>query len=84
MHTLWLLLIGGIIGALAASLTSKNLPMGWVGNILAGLLGSWLGEQFLGTWGPSAAGLSLFPSIIVAVILVLITSLVFKSMNNNQ
>lgn len=55
--------------------------MGFIGNIINGLLGSWLGERLLGSWGPELAGMALFPSIIGAVVLVLLTSLVFSSMN---
>ena len=80
METLWTLLIGGIIGAFAGYLTSRDLPMGWIGNIIAGLVGSWLGQSLLGSWGPSVAGMALLPSILGAVILVLITSLVFSGM----
>lgn len=81
MGLLWQLLIGAIIGAVAGALTSRDLPMGWIGNIIAGLIGSWLGEALLGSWGPTVAGMAIAPSIIGAVILVLITSLVFGSMN---
>jgi uncharacterized membrane protein YeaQ/YmgE (transglycosylase-associated protein family) len=80
MNTLWMLLIGGIIGSVAGYLTSRDLPMGIIGNIIAGLLGSWLGERFLGTWGPEVAGMAIFPSIVGAVVLVLLTSLVVSSM----
>lgn len=80
MGLLWQLLIGAIIGAVAGALTSRNLPMGWIGNIIAGLVGSWLGEMLLGGWGPEVAGMSIVPSIIGAVILVLITSMVFSNM----
>lgn len=82
MGLLWQLLIGAIIGAVASALTSKGLPMGWIGNIIAGLVGSWLGEMILGSWGPSVAGMAIAPSIIGAVILVLITSMIFSNMNN--
>ena len=81
MGTLWTLLIGAIIGAFAGYLTSRNLPMGWIGNIIAGLVGSWLGERLLGSWGPQIAGMALVPSIIGAVILVLLTSMIFSNMN---
>ena len=37
METLWILLIGGVIGAFAGYLTSRDLPMGWIGNIIAGM-----------------------------------------------
>lgn len=80
METLWTLLVGGIIGAFAGYLTSRDLPMGWIGNIIAGLIGSWLGQSLLGSWGPIVAGMALLPSILGAVILVLLTSLVFSGM----
>lgn len=83
MGILWMLLIGGIIGAFAGYLTSRDLPMGWVGNIIAGIVGSWLGENLLGSFGPEIAGMALLPSIIGAVVLVLITSLIFSNMNKN-
>lgn len=81
MSLLWQLLIGAIIGAIAGALTSRDLPMGWIGNIIAGLVGSWLGEMLLGGWGPEVAGMAIVPSIIGAVILVLITSMLFANMN---
>lgn len=34
---LWSLIIGGIIGAIAGALTSRDLPAGWIGNIVADL-----------------------------------------------
>ncbi|AEJ23078.1 transglycosylase associated protein [Weissella koreensis KACC 15510] len=48
--------------------------MGWISNIVAGLIGSWLGETLLGSWGPHLAGMALFPSIIGAVIVVILVS----------
>lgn len=81
MQLIWQLLIGAIIGAVAGYLTSRDLPMGFIGNIIAGLIGSWLGESLLGSFGPEVAGMSLLPSIIGAVILVLLTSLIFSAVN---
>ncbi|MDN6196047.1 MAG: GlsB/YeaQ/YmgE family stress response membrane protein [Atopostipes suicloacalis] len=81
MGLLWQLLIGAIIGAVAGALTSRDVPMGWIGNIIAGLVGSWLGEMLLGSWGPNVAGMALVPSILGAVILVVIVSMVFSGMN---
>ena len=46
--------------------------MGIIANIIAGLVGSTIGQAILGTWGPSLAGI--VPSIIGAVILVAIVS----------
>lgn len=74
MHLIWALIVGAIIGAIAGALTSKGKSMGWIANIVAGLIGSWLGESLLGDWGPKLAGMALIPSIIGAVIIVLIAS----------
>ena len=78
MGMLWRLLVGGIIGAFAGYLSSRDLPMGWIGNIIAGLLGSWLGEKIIGSWGPQLSGMAIVPSILGAVILVVITSFIFN------
>ena len=71
------MIVGAIIGVIAGALTSKDMPAGWIGNIVAGLVGAWLGQSLLGTWGPSLAGMALVPSIIGAVILVVIVSVIF-------
>lgn len=44
MHTLWVLIVGAVIGAIGA-LTSKGQSMGWIANIVAGLVGSFIGEK---------------------------------------
>ncbi|MCY9806993.1 GlsB/YeaQ/YmgE family stress response membrane protein [Lentilactobacillus senioris] len=74
---LWSIIVGAIIGAIAGAATNRGSSMGWIANILAGLIGSWLGQTLLGTWGPSLAGMALFPSILGAIILVLIVSALF-------
>lgn len=84
LHLIWVLIIGAVIGIIAGALTSRDMPMGWIGNIIAGLLGSWLGEMILGTWGPTVAGMAIFPSIIGAVILVLIVSFLFGLRKNKS
>lgn len=48
--------------------------MGWIANIVAGLVGSAIGQGILGNWGPSLAGMALIPSIVGAVILVAVVS----------
>ncbi|MGY5258047.1 GlsB/YeaQ/YmgE family stress response membrane protein [Lactiplantibacillus plantarum] len=74
---LWSLIVGGVIGALAGAITSRDVSMGIIGNIIAGLVGAWIGQALLGTWGPSLAGMALVPSILGAIILVLIVSAIF-------
>jgi uncharacterized membrane protein YeaQ/YmgE (transglycosylase-associated protein family) len=74
MHWLWVLIVGGVIGAIAGAITSKGKSMGWIANILAGLVGSSLGQAIFGSWGPSVADMALIPSILGAVILVAVVS----------
>ncbi|MFX3617768.1 MAG: GlsB/YeaQ/YmgE family stress response membrane protein [Sporolactobacillus sp.] len=74
-----MLIVGAVIGILAGAITHRGMPAGWIGNIIAGLVGSWLGEALLGSWGPQVAGMALIPSIIGAVILVLIVSFIMGS-----
>lgn len=56
--------------------------MGWIANILAGLVGSFVGQALLGTWGPSLAGMALIPSIVGAVIMVAVVSFFLSRMNH--
>lgn len=78
MGFIWAIIVGTVIGALAGAITNNGQSMGWIANIVAGLIGSAIGQALLGSWGPSLAGMALIPSIIGAVILVLIVSFVVK------
>lgn len=81
MHWLWVLIVGAIIGAIAGAITSKGQSMGWLSNIIAGLIGSSLGEAFLGSWGPQLAGMAIIPSIVGAIILVALVSFIMSRLN---
>lgn len=78
LHFIWVLLIGAIIGSVAGWLTNRGGSMSWIANIIAGLIGSALGEHILGFWGPIVAGMAIIPSVIGAVILVLIVSVLLR------
>ncbi|MDY4035154.1 GlsB/YeaQ/YmgE family stress response membrane protein [Streptococcus dysgalactiae] len=82
MGLIWTLLVGALIGVIAGALTKRGGSMGWIANIAAGLIGSYVGQALLGIWGPSLAGMALIPSIIGAVIVVIITSFVLSKTNN--
>ncbi|KZK38403.1 GlsB/YeaQ/YmgE family stress response membrane protein [Lactococcus taiwanensis] len=79
---IWSLIVGAIIGLIAGAITNKGGSMGWIANILAGLVGSFVGQTLLGTWGPSLAGMALIPSIIGAVIVVAVVSFILARMNH--
>lgn len=81
LHWLWVLIVGGVIGLIAGALTGRGQSMGWIANILAGLIGSSIGQALLGSWGPQVAGMAIMPSILGAIILVLIVSFVLGMTN---
>lgn len=76
LHWIWVLIVGGVIGLIAGALTGHGKSMNWIANILAGLIGSSLGQALLGVWGPQVAGMAIVPSILGAVILVIIVAFV--------
>ena len=78
---IWSLIVGALIGLIDGAITKKGSSMGWIANILAGLVGSFVGQALLGTWGPSLAGMALIPSIVGAVIVVAVVSFVLSKMN---
>lgn len=77
MSWIWALIVGGLIGLIAGAITKRGGSMGIISNIIAGLVGSAIGQGMLGAWGPQLAGMAVIPSVIGAVILVLIVSFVF-------
>ena len=79
---IWSLIVGAIIGVIAGAITSKGKSMGWIAYILAGLVGSAVGQALLGSWGPSLAGMALMPSIIGAVIVVAVVSFFLSKMGD--
>lgn len=74
MGFIWSLIVGGLIGLIAGAITKKGSSMGWIANIIAGLVGSSVGQALFGSWGPSFAGMALIPSILGAVIVVVVVS----------
>lgn len=79
---IWSLIVGAIIGVIAGAITNKGKSMGWIANILAGLVGSFVGQALLGSWGPSLAGMALIPSIVGAVVVVAVVSFFLGRANN--
>lgn len=76
LHLLWVLLIGIVIGAIGSLIVGRDMPGGWIGNLIGGLLGAWLGERLLGAWGPQVAGMAVIPAVIGAMVVVFIISLI--------
>lgn len=77
LQIIWWIIIGLIVGALARFLVPGRDPMGWIGTILLGIAGSFLGG-FIGSliW-PPASGSYLQPggivlSLVGAILLLLV------------
>jgi uncharacterized membrane protein YeaQ/YmgE (transglycosylase-associated protein family) len=73
------LIIAGLVGWLAYQIVPGRLPFGWVGAVVAGLLGSWLGGALLGEIGPEIGDIAVLPALVGAIILAVIADVVFKS-----
>ena len=81
LYWIWLLIVGAIIGVVAGFVTGRGGSMGMIANILAGLIGSSLGQALFGQWGPQMAGMAIVPSILGAIILVLLASFILGIFN---
>lgn len=77
------LVIAGLVGALADSIVPGDIPFGWLGSILAGLVGSWLGVWLFGVMnigtGPVLFDIPLIPAFVGALILAFIASFLSRS-----
>ncbi|MFG6115836.1 GlsB/YeaQ/YmgE family stress response membrane protein [Halobacillus sp. MO56] len=73
------LIVGGLIGWLAGAIIGRDMPLGIIGNIIAGIVGAWIGGELLGSWGPSLAGIAILPALIGAIIFVFIISAIMRS-----
>jgi uncharacterized membrane protein YeaQ/YmgE (transglycosylase-associated protein family) len=70
-----LLIVAAIVGAIGEMIAGTKIPGGWIGSILAGLVGAWLGGLLL-HWGPVIGGIQIIPAIIGAAIFVFLIRLV--------
>lgn len=70
-----LLLVAAVVGAIAEALIGYRTGYGWLGTIVVGLLGAWIGSQLF-TIGPLIGGVYLISAILGAVILVFLLKLI--------
>ncbi len=75
MHWLWVIIVGSVIGSIAGMITGEK--RGCLFNIVAGILGSSIGESLFSSFGPRVAGMAIVPSILGAVIFVAVVSFFF-------
>lgn len=81
---IWVLIVGAIIGLIAGFITGRGGSMGFIANLIAGLVGSTLGQAIFGSWGPQMAGMAIVPSILGAVVLVLVVSFVLGMLRRTE
>ena len=74
---IWSIIVGGFIGLSQVRLLKRVARWGVIANVVAGLVGSTVGQALFGTWGPTLAGMALIPSILGAVIVIAIVALFF-------
>ena len=72
------LAIAAVVGLVADAIVPGRLPYGWLGAIVAGLLGSWLGSLLFGRIGPTVANIPVVSALIGAVILAFIVEFALK------
>lgn len=77
---IWSLIVGGLLGWFASLITGRDVPGGVIGNIIAGIIGSWIGTKLLGSFGPVIGGFAIIPALIGAIILIFIVSFLLRAM----
>lgn len=79
-----MLFVAGIIGWIADMIVPGRLPYGWLGAIVAGLVGSWVGGLILGGFGPALGGIAIIPALLGAIILAFLASVVTKATSGRK
>lgn len=68
-HLVLTLAVAGFVGWLADLAVPGELPYGWLGAVVAGVVGGWLGALILGSLGPSLFGVNILPTFVGAAAL---------------
>src|SRR5438552_12451651 len=69
VHLMGTLAVAGMVGWIADLVVPGDLPYGWLGAVVAGLVGGWLGALVLGNVGPQLFGVHLIPAVLGAALL---------------
>jgi uncharacterized membrane protein YeaQ/YmgE (transglycosylase-associated protein family) len=73
-----LLIVAALVGALGEMIGGVKVPGGWLGSILAGLVGAWLGTALF-QFGPVIGGIQILPAIVGAILFVLVLRLLLDA-----
>jgi len=69
-----LLIVAAIAGACGELIAGGKVPGGWLGSIVAGLIGAWIGGALI-QFGPVIGGIQIIPAILGAAIFVFLLRL---------
>jgi uncharacterized membrane protein YeaQ/YmgE (transglycosylase-associated protein family) len=70
-----IIIVAMVIGSIGDAIAGGSMPGGFIGAVIAGFAGAWLGTYVLGVWGPVIAGFAIIPAIIGAALFVFIIGL---------
>ncbi len=73
-----LLIVAFVVGALGEMIGGIKIPGGWVGSIIVGFIGAWIGGALF-HFGPVIGGFQVIPAILGAAILVVALRLVLSA-----
>lgn len=73
-----LLIIAAVCGAVGEMIGGAKVPGGWIGSIIAGLIGAWIGAMLL-RFGPVIGGIQVIPAMLGAILFVLVLRLIFSA-----
>ena len=66
------LFMAGLVGWAADAVIPGKLPGGWLGAVLAGIVGGFLGSLVLGSFGPSLFGVRIIPAFAGALVIAVV------------
>lgn len=75
------LLVTIVIVALVEMVSKTRLPYGWLGNIVAGLIGGVIGQYILGQFGPFIFGVYLIPTFVGSFLLIVLMKFILGQLS---
>lgn len=84
MGLIIMLIVGGLVGWVAGMIMGTDIPGGKIGNIIAGLLGAWVGGQLIPGFGPEFGGVYIIPALVGTILLIAIVSIVLQMMHKRR
>ncbi|WP_414044792.1 GlsB/YeaQ/YmgE family stress response membrane protein [Macrococcus equi] len=78
------LIVGGLVGWVAGMIMGTDIPGGKIGNIIAGLIGAWIGGKLIPGFGPQWGDIHPIPALIGTILLIAILSIVLQMMHKRR